>query len=83
MFYSRVCLGEAHSTAISMRDVWKPPERSDKRGLYNSVRAKTLADGRCVEYLEDIVYKGTQAYPEYMITYEQKPDCKCTHCYML
>ena len=80
MFLSRVALGETYNTRQAMQNIWKPPMRDDKRGLYNSVRAMKQSDGGCVEYLEYIIYKGAQAYPEYLITYKHVPRCKCTHC---
>ena len=80
MFLSRVCLGETYNTRQAMRNIWKPPMRDDKRGLYNSVRAMKQSDGGCVEYLEYIIYKGAQAYPEYLIMYEHSLGCQCTHC---
>lgn len=80
IFLSRVCLGETHTTTVSMSTVNRPPERVDKRGPKNSVRAEIMSNGGCVEFLEYIIYRGTQAYPEYCITYKHQPGCACTHC---
>ena len=80
MFLSRVCLGETYDTRQAMQNIWKPPMRDDKRGLCNSVRAMKQTDGGCVEYIEYIIYKGVQAYPEYLIMYAHAVGCKCTHC---
>ena len=62
MFLSRVALGETYNTRQAMRNIWKPPMRDDKRGLYNSVRAMKQSDGGCVEYLEYIIYKGAHKH---------------------
>ena len=73
-------LGEVQVVNSAQRDIWKPKERPDGRGPYNSVAANTIGNNGCVEYNEYIIYKGAQAYPEYIIFYKHEPDCACTHC---
>ena len=80
MFLSRVCLGEVQVVNSAQRNIWKPTERPDGRGPFNSVAANTHAHNGCVEYNEYIVYKGAQAYPEYIVFYKHKDGCACTHC---
>jgi hypothetical protein len=80
IFLSRVCLGEIQVVNSAQRNIWKPMERPDGRGPYNSVVANTQAQNGCVEYNEYIIYKGAQAYPEYIIFYKHELGCGCTHC---
>ena len=80
MYLARVCLGEAHQATKRMDSILRPPERPDKRGPLNSVRALSLDQGGCVEFLEYIIYKDAQAYPEFRISYEHTSTCQCTHC---
>ena len=83
MYLTRVCLGEAYKATKRMDSILRPPERPDKRGPLNSVRAPSVDQGGCVEYNEYIVYKDAQAYPEFRIVYEHISTCQCTHCVRL
>ena len=80
MFFCRVCLGEIHEAKNTLETIRMPPERSDNRGPYNSVKAATLHYGGRVEYPEYIVYLTNQVYPEFRIEYRHSLSCKCTHC---
>jgi len=76
----RACLGEAHLALEACPDLLKPPERDDGRGPLNSVVAETSQRGGAVEHPEYVVYKETQALPEYAIWYRHLDECRCTHC---
>ena len=80
VFVMRACLGEVHESKVALTTATRAPERADKKGPLDSVRAMTLADGGAVEHPEYIVYKDAQVLPEYVITYKHKGGCKCTHC---
>ena len=76
----RACLGEPQDTKVPMPDARKPGERPDGRGAYNSIVAKTQAEGGCVEHPEFVVFDKGQALPEYAIWYKHLSTCWCTHC---
>jgi ubiquitin len=58
-----------------------PPERDDGRGPLNSLVALTKgAEGGSVEHREYVVYKETQALPQYAVWYVHDDTCRCTHC---
>ena len=40
-----------------------------------------MSEGGCVEHPEFIVFKETQALPEYAVWYRHEAGCHCTHCY--
>ena len=42
-----------------------------------------MSEGGCVEHPEFIVFKETQALPEYAVWYRHEAGCSCTHCYNL
>lgn len=76
----RTCLGEAEYASQSCPGVLRPKERRDGRGPLNSVVARTLRSGGVVEHPEYIVFKESQALPEFMIHYKHAEACQCTHC---
>ena len=77
----RVCLGEPHVAFQAQPKMMVPPDRSDQRGPLNSVIAEIINRGGIVEHPEYIVYKETQALPEYKIWYTHEQSCRCTHCW--
>ena len=76
----RACLGEPQYTKEAMASARKPNERPDGRGAYNSIVARTMQEGGCVEHPEYIVFDKAQALPEYAIWYKHRSECWCTHC---
>ena len=86
----RAALGEAHKATAPMPKALKPPERPDGRGPLNSVVALTHDQGGAVEHPEYIVYKESQALPEYAIwsahaqpnTHPLAPVALCAHAHV-
>ena len=85
MYLARTCLGHAYTTKTSMGKVLMAPApaglETGPDGPLDSVRAERSSRGGCVEFLEYIVYKNTQTFPEYRFTYKHMPGCQCTHCH--
>jgi hypothetical protein len=77
----RTCLGEPSFAREGCPNRTLPDERPDGRGALNSVVALTHSEGGAVEHREFIVYKETQALPQYAVWYRHKAECDCTHCY--
>jgi hypothetical protein len=80
VFVVRACLGESHLAKQASPKMVKPPERNDGRGPLNSVVGLTHEQGGVLDHPEMIVYRESQALPEYMIWYRHQPTCLCTHC---
>ena len=78
----RTCLGEPSFAREGCPDRTLPDERPDGRGALNSVVALTHSEGGAVEHREFVVYKETQALPQYAVWYRHKAECDCTHCYL-
>jgi ubiquitin C len=77
----RACLGEPHLADEGDPNMTIPPERDDGRGPLNSLVALTKgAEGGSVEHREYVVYKETQALPQYAVWYVHDDTCRCTHC---
>ena len=67
MFLCRVTLGSPFHTQQSHNNLRRPPERSDKKCLWDSLVGKIPA----MRYREFIVYDKFQCYPEFLIEYKQ------------
>jgi ubiquitin len=86
MLVARVCLGTTHMTETAMQNATMPPERSDGKAPLDSVTAEkndpSPGSGKkgVVDHREYIVYKGTQAFPEYCIWYVHDDTCQCARC---
>ena len=81
MLVVRTCLGEPHKATRGDEDMTVPPPRtSGNPGRLNSLVGLTQAAGGRLQHPEYIIYKDTQALPEFAIWYRHAAECACTHC---
>jgi ubiquitin len=81
MLVVRTCLGEPHKATRAEKNMTAPPPRTfGNPGRLNSVVGLTQAAGGKLQHPEYIVYKDTQALPEFAIWYRHAAECACTHC---
>ena len=67
IFLSRVTLGSPFIAQSSHNDLRRPPERKDKKCLYDSLLGKMPG----YRYREFVVYDKSQCYPEFLIEYKR------------
>jgi len=79
MLVGRVALGEVHERPFADQSLRRPPLGPDGVRC-ESVLGVPRARGGCVDYDEFIIYKCSQATPQFVIEYEHKPGCRCRAC---
>jgi len=79
MLVARVALGEIHEMSVSDQTLRRPPLGPDGVRC-DSVLGVPRTRGGCVDYDEFVVYKMSQATPQFVMEYEHKPECRCRSC---
>jgi hypothetical protein len=78
LFLSRVMLGVPHNTDVAMNGIRRPPVMDNRKWTvapgrtYDSVLADMRPRDPNFRFREFIIYKGSQAYPEYLIEYTRQ-----------
>ena len=73
-------VAEVERVAKSRPDAQKPSDRECGRA-HDSVQALTIDEGGIVEHPKFVMSKEANALPHFLINYQHRETCLCTHCF--
>eukprot|EP00931_Biecheleriopsis_adriatica_P060669 TRINITY_DN36445_c0_g1_i1.p1 TRINITY_DN36445_c0_g1~~TRINITY_DN36445_c0_g1_i1.p1 ORF type:complete len:619 (+),score=106.66 TRINITY_DN36445_c0_g1_i1:97-1953(+) len=80
LLVARVALGEVYEMCASDSSLRRPPLVQPGNVRCDSVLGVPRERGGCVDYDEFVIYKTSQAAPQFIIEYEHTPSCCCRCC---
>eukprot|EP00931_Biecheleriopsis_adriatica_P064881 TRINITY_DN39559_c0_g1_i1.p1 TRINITY_DN39559_c0_g1~~TRINITY_DN39559_c0_g1_i1.p1 ORF type:complete len:584 (+),score=82.36 TRINITY_DN39559_c0_g1_i1:29-1753(+) len=79
LLVARVALGEVHELRTADSSLRRPPTGPDDVRC-DSVLGVPRGRGGCVDYDEFVIYKQSQATPQFIVDYKHMDNCNCRAC---